>query len=61
MTPPNGNVRVLCWSAGAVMFLLSVFGTGYVYLDSKKAERVAVEAMAQDIRELRVFFLGPKR
>lgn len=61
MTERNGNIRVLLWIAAVAVFLLGVFGTGYAMLDAKKADRDSVTQIREDVRELRNFFLGPKR
>lgn len=58
--PGNGNVRVLLWLAAVAVFLLGIFGTGYAMLDNKKADKDAVQAMAQDIRDMRNFLLGSR-
>lgn len=59
MTPPPNGFRVP-WVV-LIGFLLALMGAGYVHLDLTKADRRTVEEMAKDIRELRVYFLGPKQ
>lgn len=43
-----------------VGFLLTLMGSGYLILDNRKADKSTVEAMAADIREIRVFLMGTR-
>ena len=54
----NGGFRVP-WIV-LVAFLLAAMGSGYLHLDTKKADKTTVEQMAIDIRDLRNHFLGPR-
>ncbi len=44
----------------ALTGLLLLFGTGYAYLDRKKADKDTIAVIQQDVREIRTFLMGPK-
>lgn len=44
-----------------IAFLLTLMGAGYVILDGKKADRESVNAIRDDVREIRTFLMGPRR
>lgn len=55
----NGNVKIPIYLA--LILLLGALVSGYMTLDAKKADKDSVEAMHNDIREIRTFLMGPKR
>lgn len=64
---PNGQTLRIPWLVimglliSVLAGLLSLYAWGYTTLDERKADRSVVESMAQDIREIRHFLMGPSR